>query len=361
MGADHRILHLVQCGPTTGGTVSHVATQVAHQRGAGLPVAVVAGSEGVLTERCRRVGAEVFVDPGLLPTAAADGGDPAQGALAVADRWGPDLVHSHLMHAGFVGHAVAAAVGRPHVYTQHMYTPIDPLLRTLRVTRSETHVIAVARFAHAAIAEYLPDPDRVHLVPNGVDAPEPTDFRLDTTGPGPHLLYVGRLSPEKGADTALLAFAEVHRALPDAVLHIVGTGPDHTLLERITRTLGLESQVRFYGSVSGALHPRAGADLLLAPSRGDAASLVLMEAMASGIPLIATRVGGTAELIRDGVDGVLVDADSPEQLATAALSALAARGDADRRADSAHERHATLFTAERMAAETREVYDTVLR
>ncbi|MCZ4300187.1 glycosyltransferase family 4 protein [Microbacterium oxydans] len=357
MSADHRVLHLVQCGPTTGGTVSHVATQVAHQRSRGLRVAVVAGSEGVLAERCRLVGADVFVDPALLPSSPLDGCDSPQGALAIAERWGPDLIHSHLMHAGFVGQHVATSLGRPHIYTQHMYTPIDPLVRTMRAVDADAHVIAVARFGHAAISEYLEEPDRVHLVPNGVDAPELSDFRLETSGVGPHLLYCGRLSPEKGADLAILAFVEIGRALPDAVLHIVGTGPDHTLLERVTRALGLEDRVRFYGSISGALHPHAGADLLLAPSRGDAASLVLLEAMASGIPIIAARVGGTAELIRDDVDGVLVEPDSPAQLAAAALSAL---GDDDRRVVSARNRHAALFTAERMAADTLEVYGSVL-
>lgn len=356
MAADHRILHLVQCGPTTGGTVSHVATQVAHQRGLGLPVAVVAGSEGVLTERCRSVGADVFVDPGLLPSPPARAGEPSAGARAVAAAWNPDLIHSHLMHAGFVGHEVSRALRRPHVYTQHMYTPIDPLLQTVREVDAETHVIAVARFAHAEIAAHLRHPERAHLVLNGVDAPDPTDFRLDRASAGPHILYCGRLSPEKGADVAILAFAEISRMLPEAMLHLVGTGPDQLLLERITLALGLNDRVRFYGSISGALHAGAGADLLLGPSRGDAASLVLLEAMASGIPIIATRVGGTPELVRDGIDGVLVDADSPEQLAGAALSVL--RGD-ERMAVSARQRYETLFTAERMANETLGVYDVV--
>jgi glycosyltransferase involved in cell wall biosynthesis len=348
-----RVMHLVQCGPTTGGTVSHVATQVTHQIAFGLTVAVVAGSDGVLTEHCRRAGADVFVDPTLLPVAA--GGRPAD-LLETGAAWRPDLVHAHLMHAGFRGEELAAAIGAPLLYTQHMFQPVDPFLQAALATGADFPVIAVAEFAQRSIGTFLGDAGRVHHVPNGVDVPAPSGFRLEP-GPGPQVLYCGRLSPEKGADVAVLAFELMLGQSPGAQLHLVGTGPDETLLRRLVSALGITEHVHFYGSVSGALTGEAGADVLLAPSRGDAASLVVLEAMASGIPIVSTPVGGIPELVRHGIDGLLVAPDNPHALARAALSVLTGEDRGAGLAGRARERHAELFTAARMAERTRDVYE----
>ena len=90
-----RIMHLVQCGPTTGGTVSHVATQVKHQVRRGSAVAVVAASDGVLTELCRTAGADVYVDSTLAASSAPDPTAPGD-LLDLARRWKPQLMHAHL-------------------------------------------------------------------------------------------------------------------------------------------------------------------------------------------------------------------------------------------------------------------------
>ncbi|MFI9560330.1 glycosyltransferase family 4 protein [Nonomuraea endophytica] len=355
-----RVMHLVQCGPTTGGTVSHVATQVTHQIARGLKVGVVAGSDGVLTGHCREAGADVFVDPTLLPVPApGEPGDPAA-LLAVGAAWRPDLVHAHLMHAGFRGAELSGAIGAPLLYTQHMYNPVDPFLQAALATDMDFPVIAVAEFAQRAIGKFLGDAGRVHYVPNGVDVPAPSGFRLEP-GAGPRVLYCGRLSPEKGADVAVLAFELMLGQVPGAKLHLVGTGPDEILLRRLVSALGIAEHVRFHGSVSGALTAEIGADVLLASSRGDAASLVVLEAMASGIPIVSTAVGGIPELVRHEVDGLLVAPDNPHALARAALNVLAREDRGAAMAARAHDRHLELFTAARMVERTCAVYETVTR
>ncbi|MEU1707616.1 glycosyltransferase family 4 protein [Streptomyces sp. NPDC005706] len=353
-----RVIHLVQCGPTTGGTVSHVATQVAHQVHRGLTVKVVAGSDGVLTERCREAGADVCVDRTLLP----NGADPAepnnsrtlheQGA-----QWGPDIVHAHLMHAGFRGLELSTALGVPLVYTQHMYNPVDAFLRVASAANAQLTVITVTKFA--GLCKFFGDGDQVRHVPNGVDVPAPSEFCLNDS-PGPNFLYYGRLSPEKGADTAVLAFDLIRRSIPDAQLHLVGTGPDEPLVRRMVSALGLCGNVHFYGSVSGALTGQIGADVLLVPSRADAANLVVLEAMASHIPIVATEVGGIPEMIRKDVDGLLVAPEDCEGLAKAALEVLSHPDRTGLRTASAHDRYRGLYTADLMVQRTCAVYEEVV-
>ncbi|MFI6294689.1 glycosyltransferase family 4 protein [Nonomuraea sp. NPDC050790] len=354
-----RVIHLVQCGPTTGGTVSHVATQVTHQLARGLTVGVVAGSDGVLTEHCRRAGADVFVDPTLLPVSAPGQGDPAA-LFGTGAGWRPDLIHAHLMHAGFRGAELSAAIGTPLLYTQHMYQPVDPFLQASLATGTSFPVIAVAEFAQRAIGKFLGDAGRVHYVPNGVDVPAPSGFRVEPAG-GPQVLYCGRLSPEKGADTAVLAFELILGQYPEATLHVVGTGPDETLLRRLVSALGIDERVRFYGSVSGALTSEIGADVLIASSRGDAASLVIMEAMAAGIPIVSTAVGGIPELVRHEIEALLVAPDNPHVLARAALNVLIREDRGAAMAARARERHGELYTGARMVERTCDVYETIVR
>ncbi|MER6945269.1 glycosyltransferase family 4 protein [Nonomuraea sp. NPDC000554] len=355
-----RVMHLVQCGPTTGGTVSHVATQVTHQIARGLKVGVVAGSDGVLTEHCRRAGADVFVDPTLLPVPTPGQFDDPAALFETGAAWRPNLIHAHLMHAGFRGKELSTTIGTPLLYTQHMYNPVDPFLQAALATNAEFPVIAVAEFAQRAIGKFLGDAGRVHYVPNGVDVPAASSFRLEPAS-GPQVLYCGRLSPEKGADVAILAFELMLGQRPGAKLHLVGTGPDETLLHRLVAALDIAEHVRFYGSVSGALTAEISADVLLAPSRGDAASLVILEAMASGIPIVSTAVGGIPELVRHEVDGLLVAPDNPHALAEAALSVLAREDRGAGMAGRARDRYQELYTATRMVERTCAVYETVAR
>lgn len=354
-----RVAHFVQCGPTTGGTVSHVALQAKHQVAMGLDVLVVAGSDGVLTESAAANGAEVIVDPCLLPGSQADSRTAGRALAEVVGAWGADLAHSHLMYAGFIGAAVTRELGIPHIYTQHMFTALDPFVRTLAQRGEVPRLIAVSEHLGLELAEFLGPDHPVHVVPNGVDRPRDTGFRLRSSD-GPDVLYCGRLSPEKGADTALLTFAQLAPAHSAARLHVVGTGPDEVLLKRMTTELGLDARVEFYGSVSGALHPALDVDVALVPSRGEAASLVVMEAMASGIPVVASRVGGIPHLLDDGAAGALVPPDNPTALATEANRIITDHSLRETYVTAALARYDSLFHAKPMVEHTIDVYRAAL-
>ena len=167
----------------------------------------------------------------------------------------------------------------------------------------------------------------VHVVPPGY-TPLPTPpppgtwaerFRL----PGPFVLFVGRLAPNKGLLTLLEAFGSLAREDPQATLVLAGAdgGMAATLDER-TRTLGLEGRVRRLGHVEDDGLLAAGfrdARLFVLPSDYEAFGLVLLEAMAQGTPVIATTVGGIPEFVEDGKAGLLVPPADPVALSKALL------------------------------------------
>lgn len=137
---------------------------------------------------------------------------------------------------------------------------------------------------------------RLVRIPNGVALPPAEPVR--PAGSGPTLLFLGRLQHAKGADLLLEAMPEV----PDATLLIAGTGPDEAALRAQVDALGLGKRVRFLGrrnDVAGLLH---GATAFVLPSRSEGLSNALLEALASGAPVVASAIGPNREVLADAGD-----------------------------------------------------------
>jgi glycosyltransferase involved in cell wall biosynthesis len=134
---------------------------------------------------------------------------------------------------------------------------------------------------------------------------------------------VGRLEPRTGTDTLLAAVAALRAERPDVALVVVGEGPLRAELEARARELGIASAVRFLGDRTDVDEVLAALDAFVLPSRTEGMSNALLEAMAMGLPVIATAVGGTPEVIADGRSGRLVPADEPERMAAAIARVLA--------------------------------------
>jgi glycosyltransferase involved in cell wall biosynthesis len=161
-----------------------------------------------------------------------------------------------------------------------------------------------------------------------------------------------RLIPQKGVDVALRAFARVLERRPDArILFLVaGAGPERERLERLAAELDLCHRVRFLGFIADTARFVPAADVFMVPSRIEAQGIIVLEAMASGCEVIASRVGGIPEMIRDPRFGTLVPHDNPEALAEAIAASLA-RLTADRSARASAARHhvVTHFSAGRQS------------
>ena len=161
---------------------------------------------------------------------------------------------------------------------------------------------------------------RIYLVPNGI-------FRNDFKPPGyphdcpvrdePYVLYLGRLREDKGIDVLLRAFCLIKKGHPQVKLMIAGEGREKDNLTATAEKLGISRSVEFIGMVQGEqkINTLHEALMLVCPSRREAFGIVNLEAFASGIPVIASRVGGIPDIIQDGVNGLLVEPDDPAQLA----------------------------------------------
>lgn len=356
-----RVTHVVQCGPTTGGTVSHVMTQAARQQELGVEVSVCAASDGLLAETCRGLGIPVVIEPLLNAQPAERELDPRfqERVTEALGRTKADLFHAHLRHAGIAAGIAGQRAGLPMVYTQHMGDR-DPFLVLESAQRAEMPIIAVSQAVQDHTASYVRNPERIRYIPNGMDVPPDGGFRVPRRD-RPNVLYCGRLVPEKGVDVAIIAFALLRDRLgEDATpcLHIVGIGADEPLLRRLVDMAGLGDLVTFHGSVPHAIHADAGVDLLIVPSRAEPCGLVVLEGMASGIPVLASDVGGIPEMLRGDTDGHLVRSEDPTALA-AQIEEVLAHPDPERIAN-ARRRFETKYTARLMAERTVELYRAIL-
>ncbi len=243
-----------------------------------------------------------------------------------------DLVHVHLgedLAIVPLGLAAARRAGVPMVLTVH-----SSQRRTLRISgvrsaalkvvgsvvedAGERHadriLVLTDRLRNQLAADGI-DPERIRVVPSGVN---PTLFD-DASPVAPHdeqsLLFVGRLHPQKGVDTLIRAMAD----LPTAQLAIAGDGPDRAQLERLAERLGVADRVRFLGFVAHddvpALMRRA--DVFVMPSRYEELGTAIIEAMACGLPVVASRVGGIPNLVADGDTGLLTPPGDAPALAAA--------------------------------------------
>jgi glycosyltransferase involved in cell wall biosynthesis len=159
-------------------------------------------------------------------------------------------------------------------------------------------------------------PDRLRWLPNFVDV----DRWAPKEAPGSGVVFAGRLSDEKGVDVAIRAVT----ALPEVTLDVAGDGPARPALEALAREIGAGERIRFHGRLAtdelGAIL-RAAA-VAVVPSRWyENQPLAVLEAFASGVPVVGTALGGIPELIEPGVDGAHVPPDDPAAL-TAALALL---------------------------------------
>jgi len=169
--------------------------------------------------------------------------------------------------------------------------------------------------------------NRLAVLPNPVDVEKiRTSSGLNSapqTGPGPHLLAMGRLAPEKGFDLLLRALASVRTQFPHASLLIAGAGPQEAALKAECHALELDSAVRFAGRIDRPWTLFPAATLFVLSSRHEGLPNALLEAAAAGLPIVALPAsGGVVDLLRDQPGVWLASALSEDALAASVLAAL---------------------------------------
>jgi len=176
-----------------------------------------------------------------------------------------------------------------------------------------------------------------------------------------YITSVAHLREHKGQDTLLRAFAMIKDDFPHLGLRIVGEGPFRPELERVAKELGLGQRVELSGDVprEKALEIIGGARVFCLPSRREPFGLVVLEAMALGVPVVATNVGGVPEILRRNTDAWLVEADSPREMSAALKDALTNLEKRREHVQSAKERVKDYFSVDRFFSDYQRLYQEV--
>jgi len=180
-------------------------------------------------------------------------------------------------------------------------------------------IVAINRETIFELQEVGVSLERIVTIPNGVETDSLNYKRAYTINGQVTVIFVGRLHPSKGVEVLLGAFNQVVLNRPDMGwrLWILGEGPLKPELELMARQLGIAQQVKFWGRVDDVPVYLTQADLFVLPSRTEGISNALLEAMAHGLPCVATRIGGNVDLIRHGENGLLVKPESESELVEA--------------------------------------------
>ena len=175
------------------------------------------------------------------------------------------------------------------------------------------------RIEAALIAKGVP-PANIAAIPNGVDTDRFRPIQRASCA-SPRFVFIGRLVPEKGLDTLLHAFSQALRTCPDATLRLVGSGPLGQPLAALASELGIANRVEFCGHRDDIEAVLSEADIGVLGSRIEGLSNTLLECMAAGLPMIASRVSGSEDLVRTGVNGWMFEPDDRDALAACLVAA----------------------------------------
>lgn len=300
-----------------GGTERQLAeTALSLDRRRFTPFVACVDSGGFRADELRAAGIEILE----LPMRSLLGRD-CVAAVARLRRFvrekGIRLIHAFDPPMNVFGVPVGQILGVPAVLSSQRCFE-DTIWPKYRRPVAFAHRLADGAVANCqAMADYLRDfyrvpADRVRICHNGCDTDR---FSPPTSRTPPHQPLIGTvcvLREEKSLATLVRAFGMLQRNRTK--LAIVGDGPERPALEKLANELGLGSSCEFYNAVSNVADWLRRIDVFVLPSRSEAFSNSLLEAMSSGCCVIASRVGGNVEMVRDGFNGLLFDPGSPESL-----------------------------------------------
>jgi glycosyltransferase involved in cell wall biosynthesis len=337
------------------GTERHILEVLRHiDRQAFAPILCCLRAEGFLLDQVRELGVPI-VDIRLAPSLPGFAFPLAVARLSREFRkWGARIVHSYLFHPNLLGTLGARLARVPVALASKRSLDTYPKLMH-RWACSVANRLADCVTANAeAVRHHVHEAEgcplhKIAVIPNGVDL---TRFAspgsktgasvVELPGAGPFLGSVARLSGKKGQADLIEAAALVLRQRPDATFLLVGDGRLRSELRAQADGLGLNGGVRFLGAFDDPVPILSRMDVFVLSSHMEGMSNALLEAMASGRPVVATRVGGNSEVVVDGVTGFLVPPRDPPRLAEAMLAILsdparaAAMGAAGRARVEAH-------------------------
>ncbi|MBI2217763.1 MAG: glycosyltransferase [Candidatus Rokubacteria bacterium] len=377
------VLHVITRLTLGGSAENTIASAVALARAAYAPAVAtgVAESDAAVLEDARARGCRILDAPGLGREASARRDLIALGRLVrFMRRERPAIVHTHTSKAGFLGRLAARLTGVPAIIHQphgHVFygywgrrrTALYIGLERLAARWCDRIVTLTDRGAEEHLARGIGRRDQYRTVPSGVPTAEIRSHALSRLEARRELglprdafvvAGLGRLVPIKGFDVLVGVLRDVQRAVPRARVVLIGDGPERSRLEAMAAALGVAGGLLMPGARTDAVRLLSAADVLAAPSRNEGMGRALVEAMALGVPVVATAVGGIPEVIGGGECGRLVPVDDEVALAAALIELARDRALARKLGDAAMhraERFSTTAADARMLA----LYEELVR
>jgi len=296
--------------------------------------------------------------------------------FALMKRERPDIVHTHTAKAGALGRLAARMAGVPivvhtfhgSVFDGYFGPAVAGFFQWVErmLARVTDKIVAVSeRVAEDLVERQIAPRTKIVVVPLGLELERFRDvdlrrgeLRRELGLPRQARLVgcVGRLVPIKDISTLLKAMVELSVAQPEAILLVAGDGPERPALERQARSLGLDSRVRFLGFRDDLERIYADLDVAVNCSLNEGTPVALIEAMASGVPVVATSVGGTPDLLEDGRLGKLVPPADPQALARGLAEILSSNGSLAKAAVRARRSVTQRFGLERLLDDLDRLY-----
>ena len=327
------MITIVQCvnNMDLGGTEQMVLSLVRALRARGFGTAICCiENRGKLADEAEQLGIPVhdlnMAENGKLAT--------LRSLCALLRQQKPVVIHSHNFKPFYYASlATLCGASNGHIHTRHgaLLRHHNAVWRYRLLRRWVDAWVTVSADRQAELAERtgLP-PTGIHVLANGVDTAKfcpPTDRlavrrQLGLPENIPAIIVVARLAPEKDLTTLLQAFRLIRQQLPMTELWLAGDGPERADLERTSHALGLSTHTRFLGARDDVHRLLQAADVCALPSLSEGLSIALIEAAASGLPIVATDVGGNHEVVNPPDGGQLVPVGNPAAMAKALLTIL---------------------------------------
>ena len=294
---------------------------------------------------------------------------------------GPDIVHTHSTKAGLLGRIAAKICRTPviiHTFHGHLFLNYFGKVKSALLRISERCLRQITN-QYTTVSGRLVDEllelgvvkrDRVVVIPCGIDLQRVSiglnseaslHERLGVSRDHTLVGTIGRQVPIKGHGDLIAAASIVINKIQDVSFILIGDGPLSTQLRANVKNRSLEDRIFFLNSITDASHIYKDLDFFVLPSWSEGLSLTLIEAMASGVPVIATDVGGTSDIVTEGETGILFEPRNPNDCAEKMTWALTNKGKMQQMAKKARSNIYPTYGIEDTASETIRLYQKLVQ
>ena len=290
-----------------GGMETYVLRLLQHLPRAGFNVVCLCVCEGRFTSQLRDIGCTVHI----TPISEDPDWQSIQLGVGLILAEEIDIIHAHLPNANSLAGILSKLTATPMLATIHSRYLGMRDFEVHKLMQTHIHVVAKTAYFHA-LSLGVPS-DKLRFIANGVDTEifrpsAKSDYLhsiVNIAPDTPLIGYIGRLSSEKGPEVFIEVAGKVHKKQANCHFVLVGEGPMREKLERDIDNLGLRDRIHLAGLQSDMSRVYPSLDLAVSTSYSEGMPLALIEAMASGIPVVATNVGGVSDIVEVGCTGFL--------------------------------------------------------